>query len=169
MTVISHITSYLADDRGAITVDWTVISAAAVGLAIATTAVMTNSIDVLSGRMDNELRTRQLGDEWIQFVPIHFEPILASGAISEADMEVLYDVADQMMNNEVITSLTSGIEALENGTITAEELVELVAIASVAYQRNLFDDGMLDYYFGFEGSEPYYMTVANAPADVGTM
>lgn len=137
-------------------------------MAIATTAVMTNSIDVLSARMDDELRTRQLSDEWIQFYATHFEPILQSGAISEADAEVIYDVADQMMNNDIISNLTTGIEALEDGTITAEEIIELVAIASVAYQRNLLDDAMLDYYFGFEGSDPYYMTVANAPVDTGT-
>lgn len=117
--------------------------------------------------MDDELRTRQLSDEWIQFYASHFEPILQTGYISQADAEVVYDIADGMMNNEVLSYLTSGIEALENGTINADEMVELLAIASVAYQRNLVDDGMLDYYFGFEGSDPFYMTVANATSVAG--
>ncbi|MBL4628647.1 MAG: hypothetical protein JKY00_11555 [Roseicyclus sp.] len=163
MTISSHFTKFLTDDRGAMTVDWTVLSAGAVGLAIATTAIMTDTIDVLAGRMDSELRTRQLSDEWVQFYATHFEPILQTGFMSEADAEVAYNAANQMMNNEVMSQLASGIEAMENGTITAAEIVELVAIASVAYQRNLADDGMLNYYFGFDGSAPYFMTLANAP------
>lgn len=163
MIVLTHMTSFLVDDRGAVTVDWTVLSSAAVGLAIATTAIMTDSIDVLSARMDDELRTRQLSDEWIQFYPSHFEPMLEAGAVSQTQAEAIYDIADELMNNDVISELTLGIEALENGTITSEELVGLVALASVAYQRNLVDDAVLDYYFGFDGADPYYMTVAAAP------
>lgn len=163
MTVFTHMTTYLADDRGAVTVDWTVLSAAAVGLAIATTAILTDSIEVLSGRMDDELRTRQLSDDWIAFAASHFEPILATNYVSETQAEAVYDVANDLMNHDLVAELTAGIEALENGTITSEEIVGLVALASVAYQRNLLDDGTLDYYFGFDGSDPYYMTVANAP------
>lgn len=159
----STLTEFLIDDCGAITVDWTVLASAAVGLAIATTAIMTDTIQILAGRMDDELRSRQLSDDWIQFLATHFEPILETGYLSEAQAEVLYDEANVLMNYDIISQLTSGIEALEEGTITPEELVELVAVASVAYQRNLADDGMLDYYFGFGGSDPYYMTVASAP------
>ena len=163
MSVVSHITSFITEDRGAITVDWTVLSSAAVGLAIATTAIMTDSIDVLAGRMDDELRSRQLSDEWIQFYASHFEPILQAGYMSETQAEALYGEAEGLMNNQIMTHLTDGITAMEDGSITEEEIVALVAIASVAYQRNLADDAMLDYYFGFEGSDPYYMTLAEAP------
>lgn len=124
---------------------------------------MTDSLDVLAGRMDDELRTRQLSDDWIAFAASHFEPILATNYVSEAQAEAVYDVANSMMNHDLEAELTAGIVALEDGTITADELVGLVALASVAYQRNLLDDGTLDYYFGFDGSDPYYMTVAIAP------
>lgn len=168
MTVLSHVTRYLTDDRGAVTVDWTVISSAAVGLAVATTAIMTDSLDVLSMRMDDELRSRQLSDDWIQFYASHFEPILETGAISETQAESVYSAANELMNYDLVSNLTAGIEALENGTITAEEIIGLVALASVAYQRNLVDDAILNYYFGFDGSDPFYMTVAGAPANTGS-
>lgn len=154
---------FASDERGAITVDWTVLSSAAVGLAIATTAIMTDSIDVLAGRMDDELRSRQLSDEWVGFYASHFEPVLQSGYMTEEQVETLFESANEMMNHSVTSALVEGIEAMEDGSITAEELVELIAVASVAYQRNIVDDATLDYYFGFEGSEPYYMTIANAP------
>lgn len=124
---------------------------------------MTDSIDVLSSRMDDELRSRQLSDEWVQFYASHFGPILSTGFITEAQAEAVYDVADELMNYNLVSELTDGITAMEDGTITAEDLVGLVALASVAYQRNLLDDATLDYYFGFLGSDPYYMTLANAP------
>lgn len=125
---------------------------------------MTDGLDVLSMRMDDELRTRQLSDEWIQFYASHFEPILESGAISEGQAEIIYDMANDLMNYDLIANLTAGIEALEEGTITGEEIIGLVALASVAYQRNLVDDEVLNHYFGFDGSDPFYMTVANAPS-----
>lgn len=162
MSIFQFIARFAADQRGAITVDWTVMSAAAVGLAIATSAIMTDSIDVLSGRMDDELRTRTLGDEWVQFAANHFEPILQTGYITEAEAQEAYDNAEDQMNYDILSGLEQGIAALEDGTITADEMVTLVGIASVAYQRNLVDDAMLDYYFGFEGGDPYYLTVANA-------
>lgn len=156
-------TRFLTDDSGAVTVDWTVLASAAVGLAIATTAIMTDTIEVLAGRMDGELRARQLSDDWVQFFAAHFTPVLESGYLSEAQAELLYDAANELMNYDVIDAVTAGVTALEEGTITPEELVELIAVASVAYQRNLMDDGMLDYYFGFETGNPYYMTIANPP------
>ncbi len=163
MTRTSSLTTFATDETGAITVDWTVLAAAAVGLAIATTALLTDTIQILAGRMDDELRSRQLSDDWIQFFASHFGPVLETGYMSEAEAEVLYDDANALMNYDIMSQLTSGIEALEEGTITTEELVNLIAVASVAYQRNLVDDGMLNYYFGFDGSDPYYMTVATAP------
>lgn len=167
MTVYEHTIKFFADDRGAVTVDWTVISSAAVGLAVATTAIMTDSLDVLSMRMDDELRTRQLSDDWVQFYASHFEPILATGALSETQAEAIYEAADELMNYNLVAELTAGIEALEAGTITSDELIGLVALASVAYQRNVVDDAVLNHYFGFDGSDPYYMTVAAAPTLTG--
>lgn len=167
MSILTHFRRYAAEDGGAVTVDWTVISSAAVGLAVATTAIMTDSLNVLSMRMDDELRSRQMNDDWVQFHASHFEPILETGAMSEVEAEALYDMANDLMNYDLIANLTAGIEAMENGTITEEEIMGLVALASVAYQRNLMDDGTLNHYFGFDGSDPYYMTVPGAPADNG--
>lgn len=168
MTVLSQLTHFYADDRGAVTVDWTVISSAAVGLAVATTAIMTDSLDVLSMRMDDELRTRQMSDDWVQFYASHFGPILEAGAINEDQAENIYSAANELMNYDLVSNLTNGIEAMENGTITGEEIIGLVALASVAYQRNLVDDAVLNHYFGFDGSDPFYMTLANAPVNSGS-
>lgn len=157
------LTRYLSDESGAITVDWTVLASAAVGLAVATTAIMTDTIQVLAGRMDGELRARQMSDDWIQFYASHFGPVLESGYMSETQLEEVYDIANGMMNHTVMTHLAEGITAMEEGTITEQELVQLISVASVAYQRNLADDGMLDHYFGFGGSTPFYMTLGILP------
>ncbi|WP_224814619.1 hypothetical protein [Hasllibacter sp. MH4015] len=159
---------FLADDRGAVTVDWTVLSAAAVGMAIATTAVMSDSIDILGSRMDAELRSRNLAQEWVTFMAVHFEPVLQTGFIDEAQAEELYNIADGMMNHDLVEALTAGIAEIEDGTITAEELVQLISMASVAFQRNIVDDAILNHYFGLDGSDPYYMTVADAPTSTGS-
>ncbi len=161
------LTRYVSDESGAITVDWTVLASAAVGMAIATTAVMTDTIQGLSGRMDSELRSRQLSDEWIQFYASHFGPVLESGYMSETQVEEIYDIANGMMNNTIMTHLSDGITAMEEGTISEEELVQLISVASVAYQRNLADDGMLNHYFGFDGSTPFYETLGILPSPLG--
>lgn len=147
---------FIHAEAGAVTVDWTVLSAAAVGLAIATTALMSDSIAALSGRMDEELRSRQLSDDFVSFLSAHFEPLLATGDIEELDAEAAFTVADQMMNNEILTALTEGIDAIIAGTIQADDIPALVAVASVAYQRNLVDTAVLNEYFGFDGSTPPY-------------
>lgn len=159
----STISHFLADDRGAISVDWTVISSAAVGLAIATTAVMTDTFDILAGQMDGELRSRSMSEDWVQFAANHFEDVLQTGYITEEEAALAYEAAAPLLNNQLVTTLAEGITAMEEGTITPEELVALIGVASVAYQRNIVDDATLDYYFGFDGSDPYYMTIAGAP------
>lgn len=161
-TRLSAGASFVADESGAMTVDWTVLSASAVAMAIAVTALLTDTVQVLSGRMDGELRSRQLSDSFIEFYASHFGPILETGFISQAQAEDVYNIANGLMNHTIIAELTAGITALEEGTITPEHLVQLVAVASVAFQRNIADDAMLDYYFGFQGSEPYYLVVAGA-------
>ncbi len=154
---------FLADETGAITVDWTVLSAAAVGLAIALTAALTNTFDGVSGIMDAELRSRSMSDDWVLFSEEHFEDILQSGTLTQEEAEAAYDAATPLMNHDLIDALASGIELLEEGTLTSEQLVDLIAIASVAHQRNVVDDAVLDYYFGFGGSEPYYATAGLVP------
>jgi Flp pilus assembly pilin Flp len=153
---------FLADENGAITVDYTVLSAAAVGMAIAATAVLTGGIEAITSRIDEELRARQLNDSFIAFTAAHFEPILAENVITEAEAQALWEAANTLMNNEILTALQEGIAKIENGTITMEEASELFAVASVAYQRNIVDDAVLNYYFGFDGSGGF-----NPPAEFG--
>jgi Flp pilus assembly pilin Flp len=141
---------YLKDDGGAVSVDYTVLSAAAVGVAIAATAVLVIGIDTLTGRVDAELRDRQLNDEFIGFLPAHFNQLFDAGIIDENDALALWTVADTRMNQQLIDTLVEGITKIEDDTITNEELAELYAAASVAYQRNIVDDAVLEYYFGFD-------------------
>ncbi|MDG4647600.1 hypothetical protein P6F26_04025 [Roseibacterium sp. SDUM158017] len=155
---------YLRDENGAITVDYTVVAAGAVGMAIAATAVLTGGIDVLTSRIDDELRTRQLNDSFIGFTSAHFEPLYATGMVTEAGAEQLFTSANEKMNQDVINQIEAGIIALQDGTITEQQLIDLYAVASVAYQRNIIDDAVLNYYFGFDGSTPYIS--APAPAEM---
>jgi Flp pilus assembly pilin Flp len=141
---------FLKDDSGAISVDYTVLSAAAVSVAIAATAVLVVGIDNLTGRVDAELRDRQLNDEFIGFSSAHFNPLYNAGVLTEAQAQTLWTVADTKMNQQLIDQLVAGIAKIQDNTITAEELPELYAAASVAYQRNIVDDAVLEYYFGFD-------------------
>ena len=160
---MTPISSFARSESGAITVDWTVMAAASVSLALALSAALTDVFGLLSGQVDGHLRDRQLGDEWVEYYASHFQASLNTGYISEDQAEVLYQMAEGMSSYAVRQHLADGIAALENGTITTDELMALIAVGSVAYQQNLADPAMLDYYFGFEGSDPYYMTTAAAP------
>jgi hypothetical protein len=141
---------YLKDDGGAVSVDYTVLSAAAVGVALAATAVLVIGIDTVTGRVDAELRDRQLNDEFIGFLPAHFNQLFDAGLVDEEGAQALWTVADTRMNQQLIDALVAGITKIEDGTITEEELPALYAAASVAYQRNIVDDAVLEYYFGFD-------------------
>ena len=158
---------FFRNESGAISVDWTVLSAAAVGMAIATTAIMNDSLSFVSGQMDDELRERQLSDEWIQYAASHFEPILQTGYMTSAEAEAVFTAAEGQMNYDIMSQLEAGIAEIDAGTISAEDLVDLVGVASVAAQRNLVDDAILNHYFGFDGSDPAYMDLANPPSASG--
>jgi Flp pilus assembly pilin Flp len=145
-----HLVDYLKNESGAISVDYTVLSAAAVSVAIAATGVLVVGIDTLTGRVDAELRERQLNDEFIGFSSAHFNPLYEAGVLSEAQAQTVWTVADSKMNQDLIDQLVAGINKIEDGTITPEELPDLFAAASVAYQRNIVDDSVLEFYFGFD-------------------
>jgi Flp pilus assembly pilin Flp len=81
--VLTFLTDFFSDEHGAISVDYTVLSAAAVGMAIATTAIVTGGIDNLTQRIDTELRERQLNDTFIEFESAHFEPLYMAGLLTE--------------------------------------------------------------------------------------
>lgn len=145
---------YLFDESGAISVDYTVLSAGAVAMAISATVILTGAIDNITGAVDAELRERQLNDTYIEFKPAHFEPLLETNLVTEDAALELWTSANEKMNQDIINMLEEGIQKIEAGTITEEELGALFAAASVAYQRNVIDDAVLEYYFGFGEGEP---------------
>jgi Flp pilus assembly pilin Flp len=180
MNIVFHIQgtkpafqNFLSNESGAITVDWTVISCAAVSLALGTAALFTDVNGMLATNMNEELADGDLSDgypdfaaaegdgDWPDYAADGFDPLLTAGTITVTEAQALYDDAHDMMNHGIITALEAGIAAMEAGTLTIEELNELVSIATVAYERNLGSDAELDYYFGFEGSEPFYVTAGS--------
>lgn len=143
---------FLKCDRGAITVDWTVLSAAAVGVALATAGALGGTLDWVISRLDGELRDQQMSDSFVTFTSAHFEPLYEANLIDAEMAAVLFENANEMLNSEVLAALQAGIEAMNAGELSAEELGELIALASVAYQRNLIPDEILAYYFSVGGS-----------------
>lgn len=123
-------------------------------MAVAATVIITGGIENLTQQIDAELRARQLNDSFISFESVHFEPLYQAGLLSEEQAADLWNSANTQMNQTLIDQLEEGIAKIQNGTITEEELGELFAAASVAYQRNVVDDAVLEYYFGFDGTTP---------------
>lgn len=150
----NRISDFFKSELGAVTVDWTVLSAAVVSMSLATVGVLSGGIQNMVSRLDAELRSQQLSDNFVQFTSAHFEPLYADDHISPATAQELFDSANLLMNQEIIDALNYGIQALENGQLTPQDVGTLIALASVADQRNLISDQTLDYYFGFDGSYP---------------
>lgn len=162
---------FARDESGAITVDWMMISCAAVGFALATAAYFTDINAFLATNMNTELAGGDLSDGTPNYNPANgvpdfvaenFEPLINEGLITPEGALELYDAAHVMMNYEITTTLEQGIEQLESGTITEQELEQLVAVASVADERDLASEETLDFYFGFGGSTPYYASAGTA-------
>jgi len=146
------LTAFLHDDSGAVTVDWTMLGAAAVGLSLATAAMLTDTLDTVISRVDNELRTQQLNDDFVQFTSAHIERLYAFGNVDAETAESLFTIANDMMNQEILDGLAWGLEQMQSGAISSNDMVALYAVASVAYQRNLVPDQILEGYFGFAPS-----------------
>lgn len=142
--------AFWQSEKGAVTVDWTMLSAAAVGLSLATAAMLTGTLDMVISRVDDELRTQQLSDDFVQFTSAHFEPLYQGGALDAETAEDLFATANAMMNQELLDALEWGLEQLQSGSISGDDMAALYAVASVAYQRNLVSDQILEGYFGFE-------------------
>jgi hypothetical protein len=152
--MIAMITTFLQDERGVVSVDWTTLSAGAIGLALATAGLLTGAFDVMISRVDGELRDQQLNDGFIKFTSAHFEALYENNLIQPAEAESLFGTANDLLNHDVLKQLQEGLEKLEAGELTsAEDIANLIAIGSVAWQRNLVDDPILDYYFGFGGND----------------
>ncbi|NKX46224.1 Flp family type IVb pilin [Roseicyclus persicicus] len=142
---------FLRDESGVVSVDWTVLSAATVAMSLATVAVLSGAIQGLISRLDAELRAQQMSDNFVVFTSAHFEPLYEGNHITAEAAEGLFALANEMMNQEVLDALEYGLQALENGELSPDDIAVLIAIGSVAAQRNLVPDEILDYYFGFYG------------------
>jgi len=150
--MIHSFEKFARDDRGAVSVDWTVLSAAVLGMSIATAGVLTGGIQSLVSRMDAELRAQQMSDNFIGFTSAHFEPLYELNLTTADYAEEQFDTANAMMNQDIIDAIQNGIAAMGERTLTQEEAVTLVALASVARQRNIISTEVLNHYFGFDGS-----------------
>lgn len=142
---------FLSDESGAVTVDWTVLSAASVAMSLATVGVLNGGLQSVVSRVDAELREQQMSDNFVQFTSAHFQPLYEKNLATAEQAEQAYDTANAMMNQEIIDSLQTGIEKMEAGDLTHDEMIVLLGLASVARQRNILDPEILDYYFGVDG------------------
>ena len=148
-----YLRQFLKEDSGAISVDWVVLSAAAVSMAIATTDVLDSTIDDVSSRLEAQLRNQQLSDDFVQFTSADFEDFYQAGTLTEEQAGDLFNAANELMNGDIIAALEAGIPEKIAGTLTAQEEAALQAIASVAHQRNIVDDAVLFEHFGI-GTDP---------------
>ncbi|MEM1274686.1 MAG: hypothetical protein AAGF88_12790 [Pseudomonadota bacterium] len=155
MNLLSN--QFLQEERGAITVDWVVLSAAAVAMSIAATDVIRGGLAELSSDLEAQLRTQQISDAFVQFASNHFDVLYDAGMLTEEQAEQLFADANEMTNADILSSLETYIEKMTNGTITESELQQAFAVASVAYQRNIVDDAVIEYYFTPNG-EGYVST-----------
>lgn len=142
------IEKFLSDDSGAITVDWVVLSAAAVGMSIAATGVVRGGLDDLASNLEAQLRSQQISDAFVQFRSNQFDTAYDMGLMTEEQAQDLFADASEMTNADILGGLEEAIEKIVNGTISETELQEAFALASVAYQRNIIDDDVIHYYFG---------------------
>ena len=143
---------FIVSEDGAITVDWVVLSAAVVAMAIAATDVINGGLRDLSSNLEAQLRTQQISDAFVLFTPDHFDALYDAGTLTEAQAEDLFAAANEKTNAEILTALEGYIQDITDGTITEAELAEAFAVASVAYQRNIVEDAVIEYYFTFDGT-----------------
>jgi len=62
MTFFANIKTFAADESGAVTVDWVVLTAAIVGLGIAVVASVRNGAEDIAGAIDTQLQGAELDD-----------------------------------------------------------------------------------------------------------
>ena len=141
---MSNFRQFLISESGAITVDWVVLTAAVTGMALAATAVVENGIEDLASDLEAQLRTQQVSDAFVQFDSSFFNDLYDLGMVTEANAEVFFDLANEMTNAEILDALEQGMLDLNDGNLSDAEIAQLVAVASVAIQRNIIDEGSID-------------------------
>ncbi len=138
---IFNFMQFLRSESGAITVDWVVLTAAVSGMAIAATTVVEGGLDNLASTLEAELRTQQVSDAFVTFDSSHFDELYDLGLTTEEQAEDFFDLANEMTNAELLDALEQGILDYNDNLLSDAEVAELVAIASVAVQRNIIDSG----------------------------
>tara|TARA_R110002073_G_scaffold28763_6_gene91104 strand:+ start:1519 stop:1956 length:438 start_codon:yes stop_codon:yes gene_type:complete len=137
---VSNFRQFLTSESGAITVDWVVLTAAVAGMALAATAMVEGGLENLASDLEAQLRTQQVSDAFVQFNSSHFDALYDAGIVTEENAETYFGLANEMTNAEILTALEDGILDYNDGNLTDAEIAQLVALASVAYQRNIIDD-----------------------------
>lgn len=130
---------FLRCESGAITVDWVVLTAATAGMALAATAVIEDGISTLASDLEAQLRTQQVSDAFVVFISSHFDALYDAGITDEDEAEAFFATANEMTNAEIMAALEDGVMAYSNGDLSDPEIAMLVAMASVAIQRNIID------------------------------
>lgn len=151
--MMSAASFFLDDESGAISVDYVVLAAAAVAMSIAATDVIRGGLGDLSSNLEAQLRTQQISDAFVVFTSNHFDDLYDAGLVDEETAEGLFDGANEKTNAELLTQLSDYIAKMVDGTITESELVEAYALASVAHQRNIVDDNVIELYFTGGGGD----------------
>ncbi|GFE65412.1 Flp family type IVb pilin [Litoreibacter roseus] len=60
MTLLATVKTFFADESGAVTVDWVVLTAAIVGLGIAVMASVSDGLESVSTKIKSELESTQI-------------------------------------------------------------------------------------------------------------
>lgn len=149
--MMSILKTFVVSEDAAVSVEWVVLSAGVVGMSIAAADVLRDGIGDLTANLEEQLRSQQISDAFVQFASSDFDPLLDHELITVAQAETLFEESNEMTNNEILNALDSYIQSMLDGTITHEELQEAFALASVADQRNIVDDALIEQYFTTEG------------------
>ena len=144
--IVSSLTKFLQSESGAVTVDWVVLTAAAAGLAIAATSVVSGGLESLAADLEEQLRTQQISDSFVQFRSSDFDVLYDAGTLTEEQATASFAIANEMDNAEILSGLEALILKSVHGTITNDEEAAMYAMASVAVQRNIIDASELQAY-----------------------
>ena len=144
--IVSSLTKFLQSESGAVTVDWVVLTAAAAGLAIAATSVVSGGLESLAADLEEQLRTQQISDSFVQFRSSDFDVLYDAGTLTEEQATASFAIANEMDNAKILSGLEALILKSVDGTDTNDEEAAMYAMASVAVQRNIIDASELQAY-----------------------
>jgi hypothetical protein len=122
------------------------LTAAAAGLAIAATSVVSGGLESLAADLEEQLRTQQISDSFVQFRSSDFDVLYDAGTLTEEQATASFAIANEMDNAEILSGLEALILKSVDGTITNDEEAAMYAMASVAVQRNIIDASELQAY-----------------------